>query len=433
MKVLLCSSFDIGGGAARSAYRLHQGFQSLQDLHVESQILVQTKLSDDFRVLSGRNKLSNGIPKLRLTLDQLPLYSYPKRDRTIFSPQWLPNSLDSLIREAAPEIINLHWICHGFIPIKTLRQFKQPLVWTLHDMWAFTGGCHYSYDCDRYQHSCGICPQLHSHREYDLSRQIWQQKSKYWQNLDLRIVTPSNWLAKCAASSTLFKDLEIKVIPNGLDIEIYKPINRQLARQILNLPLNSKLILFGAIDATGDRRKGLHLLQPALQKLQRSLDITEIPTEILIMGASRPKSPLDFGLATHYLGKLNDDVTLALVYSAVDVFVAPSLQDNLANTVLEAIACGLPVVAFDIGGMSDMITHQQNGYLAKPFDTDEFAHGISWILEDGALRQYLSNHAREKAEREFSQELQAKRYAQLFEEIIASHKTLSTISGDLST
>ncbi len=208
--------------------------------------------------------------------------------------------------------------------------------------------------------------------------------------------------------------------PYGLDLGIYKPIDRQLARQILNLPLNSKLILFGAISATSDRRKGLHLLQPALQKLQKYLDSKEIPIEILIMGASQPKSSLDFGLITHYLGKLSDDVTLALIYSAADIFVAPSLQDNLANTVLEAIACGLPVVAFDIGGMSDMITHQHNGYLAKPFDTDDFAKGISWILEDGDRYQRLSHQAREKAEKEFSQELQAKRYLKLFEEILTN-------------
>jgi len=417
MKVLLCSSYDIGGGAARSAYRLHQG---LQDLQVDSQILVQTKLSDDFRVLSGSSKLSKGLAKLRPTLDQLPLYRYPKRDRTIFSTQWLPNSLDALMSEADPEIINLHWICDGFMPIKALRQFKQPLVWTLHDMWAFTGGCHYSYDCDRYLQSCGNCPQLHSQQKHDLSRQIWQQKSKYWQDINLQIVTPSHWLAKCAESSALFTNLAIEVIPNGLDLDIYKPIDRQFARQILNLPLNSKLILFGAMSATSDRRKGLHLLQPALQKLRRSLDITESPTEILIMGASQPKSPLDFGLKSHYLGKLSDDVSLALVYSAADLFVAPSLQDNLANTVLEAIACGLPVVAFNIGGMSDMITHQHNGYLAQPFNTDDFAQGISWILEDGDRYQRLSHQARLKTEKEFSLELQAKRYLQLFEEILTN-------------
>lgn len=419
MKVLLCSSYDIGGGAARSAYRLHQGLQSLPGMPVDDYILVQTKLSDDFRVLAGSSKLAKGFAKLRPTLDQLPLYSYSKRDRTIFSPQWLPNSLNTLINKTAAEIINLHWICDGFIPIKALPQFKLPLVWTLHDMWAFTGGCHYSYDCDRYQQSCGNCPQLHSHREYDLSRRIWQQKSKSWQNLNFRIVTPSQWLAKCVASSSLFGKLAIEVIPYGLDLTIYKPINRQLARQVLNLPPDSKIILFGALSATSDRRKGLHLLQPALQKLQRYPDSQTVPLEILIMGASQPQSPLDFGLTTHYLGKLSDDVTLALVYSAADLFVAPSIQDNLANTVLEAIACGLPVVAFDIGGMSDMIIHQHNGYLAKPLDTDDLAYGINWVLEDSDRYVRLSHWAREKAERDFSQELQARRYLAMFTDMLA--------------
>ncbi|MFZ4730662.1 MAG: glycosyltransferase family 4 protein [Pseudanabaena sp.] len=415
MKVLLCSSSDIGGGAARSAYRLHQGLQGLPDLQVDSQILVQTKISDDFRVLSGSSKLSKGLAKLRPTLDQLPLYRYPKRDRTVFSPQWLPNSLDDLISEADPEIINLHWVCDGFIPIKALRQFKQPLVWTLHDMWAFTGGCHYNADCMNYTNSCGTCPQLHSSKEKDLSRWIWQRKAKAWQNLNLTIVTPSHWLAKCAASSSLLKDMRIEVIPNGLDTIQYRPIQKSVARSILGLPEDKQLILFGAISATSDPRKGFNLLQSALQKLSESGWGERV--ELVVFGASQPKNLPELGLKSHYLGRLNDDISLSLAYAAGDVFLAPSVQDNLPNTVMESLACGTPCVAFDIGGMSDMIEHQQNGYLAKPFDIDDLARGITWLLEDEERLRKLGINGRKKVENNFTLEIQANNYLSVYQDM----------------
>lgn len=408
MKVLLLSSSDMGGGAARSTYRLHQGLQSI---NVDSQMLVQSKIGDDFRV----TRLKKRLGKLRPIIDALPLQFYRQRDPTVFSTQWLPNSLKTNITQFGPEVINLHWICDGFLSIDNIGKLKQPLVWTLHDMWAFTGGCHYSYDCDRYLYSCGACPQLHSKNEWDLSRWILQRKSKSWQWRNLSIVTPSNWLAQCAKASSLLTNLPIRVIPNGLDLEVYKPIEKLLARRLLNLPQNIKLILFGAISATSDKRKGFHLLQPALQRLGQTQ--WQYQLEIVIMGASQPASPLEMGFKTHYLGKLSDDVALNLAYSAADVFVAPSTQDNLPNTVLEAIACGLPVVAFNIGGMSDMIEHLSNGYLAKPFDTEDLAQGINWVLTHNDLLEKLSHRAREKAEQEFSQQLQAKRYLSLFEEL----------------
>jgi len=415
MNVLIVSSFDMGGGAARSAYRLNQ---DLQAINVNSQMLVQTKTDDNFRVIISRNKLSKGLAKIRQIIDDLPLKFYPQRKSGIFSTQWLPNNLDWQVAQINPNIINLHWICEGFVSIEMIKQIRQPVVWTLHDMWAFTGGCHYSYDCDRYLNNCGSCPQLQSRHHRDLSRWNWERKHKHWQGLNLNIVTPSKWLAKCAKASSLFENVSIEVIPYGLDLKVYKPIDKLLARQILNLPQDTKLILFGSLSPTSDQRKGFHLLRPALQKLAERTDQAKL--EILIFGASEPRVPLDLGFKSHYLGNLSDDISLSLIYSAADVFVAPSIQDNLPNTVLEAIACGLPVVAFDIGGMPDMIDHKTNGYLAQPFDIEDLAHGISWVLEDSDRYLNLSKQAREKAEREFSQELQANRYLRLFEEILAN-------------
>ena len=405
MKMLLLNTSDISGGAARAAYRLHRG---LQTIGVDSQMLVQNKTSDDHTVNSPQTKLGKGWAKVRPTVNAIPLQFYQQRDRAPYSVQWLPEQIAPEITQISPDIINLHWICGGYLQIETLAKFNKPIVWTLHDMWAFTGGCHYSQDCDRYTKSCGACPQLHSRSNWDISRWVWQRKAKAWQDLNLTIVAPSKWLAKCAANSSVFRDLRIEVIPNGLDTSKYKPIESSLARELLNLPQNKKLVLFGAMSATSDPRKGFHLLMPALQKLIYSLGQDQI--ELVVFGSSQPSELLDFGFKAHYLGRLYDDISLALLYAAVDVFVAPSIQDNLPNTVMEALACGTPCVAFKIGGMLDMIDHKQNGYLAKPLEVEDLARGIAWILEDELRLQSLSWRAREKVEQEFTVERQAKIY-----------------------
>ncbi len=226
MKILLINTSDIKGGAARAAYRLHQG---LQGIGVTSQMLVQNKSSEDKAVAAPQTRLSDSIARMRVSVDALPLKLYSQR-QGYFSTQWLPDTVIPKVEQINPDIINLHWIREAFVQIETVAKFKQPVVWTLHDMWAFTGGCHYSWDCDRYTASCGTCPQLGSSKNWDLSRWVWQHKAKAWRNLNLTIVTPSSWLAKCASSSSLFKDFRIEIIPNGLDTKKYRPINRQVAR-----------------------------------------------------------------------------------------------------------------------------------------------------------------------------------------------------------
>lgn len=418
MKVLLINTSDIHGGAARAAYRLHLGLQSI---NVNSQVLVQEKSSDDKTVFAPRIRLFQGIARAKLTFDHLPLKFYRQRSKTPFSLQWLPDRVVPRVTQIAPDIINLHWITAAFMQIETIAKLKRPIVWTLHDMWAFTGGCHYSGECDRYIASCGICPQLNSSKDWDLSRWIWRRKALAWRNLNLTIVTPSLWLAKCASSSSLFQDLRIEVIPNGLNTQTYKRANQHLARELLNLPQDKQLVLFGTLQATSDARKGFHLLEPALQELSKSGWKDRL--EIVVFGSSQMENPPDFGFKAHYLGTFNDDLSLALVYSAADVFVLPSTQENLANTVMEATACSTPCVAFNIGGMRDMIEHQKNGYLAQPNKIEDLAQGIAWVLENQERHQKLSNFARKKAEQEFTLEIQAQRYLSLFKEILnQSHK-----------
>lgn len=411
MKTLILSTSD-RGGAGRAAHRLHQG---LRGIGIESQMLVQDKIGDDATVIEPSNKLKKGIAKLKPTLDKIPLQLYQQRDRTTYSVQWFPDKIATQVAQLNPDIINLHWICEGFVQIETLAKLNKPLVWTLHDMWAFTGGCHYNQECDRFTNSCGACPQLHSTRNWDLSHWVWQRKVKAWQNLKLIIVTPSNWLAKEASFSSLMQNQPITVIPNGVDTQIYKPIDKQFARNILNLPSDKQLILFGAMNATSDTRKGFHLLRSALKKLRQSNDAEQF--ELIVFGSSPPVDEVDLSFKIHYLGRLSDDVSLSLIYSSADVFVAPSLQDNLPNTVMESLACGTPCVAFNIGGIPEMIEHQQNGYLAQPFDIENLAKGIDWVLENRERYQKLTWRAREKVKQEFTLDLQAKRYLALFKKI----------------
>lgn len=410
MKILHLSTSDIEGGAARAAYRLHQG---LQGAGVTSQMLVRAKISGDQTVVDSKALLT----KLGPNLNNLPLKLYPTRDRTMFSPQLFPDAIAPKVAQLNPDIIHLHWICNGFLQIDTLAKFNKPLVWTLHDMWPFTGGCHYTQGCDRYTDSCGACPQLESTRTSDLSHWVWQRKARYWKGLNLTIVSPSQWLADCARKSSLFKDVRIEVIPHGLDSKKYKPINQNVARELLNLPHEKQLVLFGAAGvATGDPRKGFHLLQSGLQTLKQRGWQDRI--ELVVFGASQPEQAIDLGFKVHYLGRLNDDISLALLYSGADVMVVPSIEEAFGQTASESLACGTPVVAFKATGLKDIIAHQQNGYLAKPFEVEDLALGIAWVLEDAERHQKLQISARTKAEQEFTLELQAQRYLTLLKKIV---------------
>ncbi|WP_017651405.1 glycosyltransferase family 4 protein [Fortiea contorta] len=415
MKILHLSTWDIKGGAARAAYRLHKG---LRDINVHSQMLVQDKSSDDKTVLASKTRLIQGIERAKLTFDALPLKLYQQRPETLFSIQWIPDRVISKVNQISPDIIHLHWISAGFMQIETISKFKKPLVWTLHDIWPLTGGCHVIGECDRYMINCGACPQLASTKEKDLSYWTWQRKAKAWRNLNLTLVSPSSWLANCARSSSLFKDLRIETIPHGLDTKIYRPIARKTARELLNLPQDKQLILFGAVDATSDKNKGFHFLQASLQNLSNSNWKDKL--EVVVFGASPPENPPDLGFKCHYLGHLNDHLSLAVVYSASDVMVVPSYQESFGQTASESLACGTPVVAFNATGLKDIVDHQQNGYLAKPYEIEDLAKGITWILENPERHDKLSYYSRQKAEQKFTVEIQANRYLNLFNEILVN-------------
>ncbi|WP_019504098.1 glycosyltransferase family 4 protein [Pleurocapsa sp. PCC 7319] len=414
MKILHVASSE-GSGAGRAALRIHQGLLAEA---VNSSAIVLYKKSDDLSV-SSLNKTTSFYKQAQDKLSKRITKKFFNCD-TIFSANYTPSLILKEIKERNADVVNLHWIGREFFKIEELTKVQTPLIWTLQDMWPFTGGCHYSEDCDRYTKSCGACPQLGGNKERDLSRWIWERKTKAWQDLDLTIVAPSNWIADCAKSSSLFRDRRVEVIPFCLDTDKYKPVDRKIARELLSLPQDKQLILFGAFSSTTDERKGFQLLVPALQSLNQ--DGWGESVELLVFGASQPKEPIELGFKANYLGRFDDDVSLSLLYSAADVMIVPSIQESFGQTASESLACGTPVVAFDATGLKDIVDHQQNGYLAKPYEVEDLAQGIAWVLEDRERHQKLRINAREKAIASFRLELQARRYSSLYEEILTTSK-----------
>ncbi|MEM8808524.1 MAG: glycosyltransferase family 4 protein [Cyanobacteria bacterium P01_G01_bin.38] len=413
MKVLHLSTSDYNGGAARGAYWMHK---ALQQSGVDSHLLVAEKSTDDPSVIgsqgiTGSQKILNGV---RQTVEYWPLRRYKQKKAGFFSPAIFPSKLVNQVRAINPDIINLHWVSLGLLRPEYLQQFNKPIVWTLRDMWSFTGGCHYGGECDRYQQKCGCCPLLGSTKDTDLSRQVWQRKHKSWQTLSLTLAPISQWLADCARQSTLFKTKQIEVIHNAVDTTQYYPIDKKVARDILKLPQGKKLILFGAISPTADVRKGFPYLASALRMLSKQSGEQD-RLEAVIFGTSQPDQPLDLGLKTTFLGRLHDNTMLALAYSAADVMVVPSIQEAFGKTSIEAMACGTPVVSFDSTGLKDSVAHLETGYRAKCFSSDDLARGILWVLEDPHRWQLLSDQARQRVEQAFAFPVQAKAYLELYQ------------------
>jgi len=410
MKILIVNTSDLEGGAARASYRLHK---SLLAIHVDSKMLVQNKSSDDFTVIAETSKLRKGFNKLRPTIDSLPIGFFKERTKTLFSPSWFgfSNIVDQ-INEMNPDIVHLHWICGGMMTIEDIARIKAPIVWSLHDMWAFTGGCHYDEECQGYEKECGNCKVLGSDKDNDLSKKIFKRKQKaFTQKKDITIVGISNWLNECSKNSTLLKDKNHINLPNPLDTNIFKPFDKEKARELWGLPKDKKLVLFGAMGATSDPRKGFYELMESLEKIEDS------NVELVIFGSERCEDTKDLGFNVYYLGQLYDDVSLVTLYNSVDVMIVPSLQENLSNAIMESLACGVPVVGFDIGGNADMIDHERNGYLAKPFSTIDLAFGIEWVLNNYNYK-ILCQNARNKVLNNFDSVILAEKYIELYKSIL---------------
>jgi len=418
MKVTLINTSDAGGGAPAACMRL---LKALQFKQVDTHLLVQKKQTDDSRVTT----VTRGIlDKLKATYnflaERIPFIVFDadtKWVRFAFSTAKRGTDIsgEELVKDA--DLLHLHWINQGFLStndlIKLVRLGK-PVVWTLHDMWAFTGGCHYAGDCNHFLHQCGYCWMLKDPEAKDLSNKGWVRKMHLFSDTEsIVFVTCSNWLADVARSSSLLKGYRIEAIPNPIDTEIFSPKNNMVTRQKWQIPPHKKIILFGAANIM-DRRKGIVYLVEALEKLK---DIYNDEVEIVIFGKNKLFDVTMLPFKVHELNMINSQYDIAELYSLADVFVTPAIEDNLPNTVMEALACGTPVVAFNTGGIPDMVDHQYNGYLAEYKSSTDFAAGIRYVL-DSSVAQLLAANARNKVLQNFTNEIVADKYIALYKSLL---------------
>ncbi len=416
MKVTLLSTSDTYGGAPIACLRLTG---ALRKNGVEAQMLVQDKFSDNPEVTTiAATYWQKKAAFLRFVGERLYFlpFEQSKQVRFAFSPGKVGANISAHPLVQSADLLHLHWINFGFLSIKSIAKLSglnKPLVWTMHDMWAFTGGCHYSGTCTNYLQHCHDCPFLRNPNPTDLSYRVFEQKKALYASAKLTLVACSEWLAELARKSALLRNFDIRAIPNPIDTNQYQPSNRLEARQQANLPTGKKLILFGAMN-TLDRRKGFAYLEESLSLLTENAQATR-EMELVVFGKADEQALMHLPFPVHYLGSLLPE-QLIPVYNAVDAFVLPSLEDNLPNTVMEALSCGTPVVAFRQGGLPEMIDHRKNGFLAVYRSAEDLAKGIAWLLFK-ANSEVMRRDAREKVMRNYAEDIVAAKYRQLYEEL----------------
>lgn len=411
MRVFHFTSGNITGGAARGAYFLHR---SLKLQGIDSRFFIadedaSTKFPDVEVLSLGINDI---MTRNRYRFFEEYIFnSNPDKNNDLFSvgSGIFDEKMIRLSYEA--DLFHFHWINDSFCNLEILNKINIPIVWTFRDMWPFTGGCHYSKGCERFKYGCGNCPALGSHIEDDLSKKVYRRKEK----IDLKKTFPvaiSGWLQESASSSQLYRDKKITLIPNCIDTNIFIPFDKFEMRKKFNLPYNKNIILFGAINSFKDKRKGLSELLDAL-KFIKNKDKYHLAT----FGDADSDVIREIGFSYSNFGVVNDDYLLAQIYSAASVFVAPSLEEAFGKTIVEAMACGTPVVAFGATGPKELILHKENGYLARPFDVKDLSAGIQFILEHENI-SFLNERARKTVVNNYSLSVVSSQYISLYNSIL---------------
>lgn len=412
MRVLIVNTSERTGGAAIAANRL---MHALNRNGVEAQMLVRDRKTDALEVVSipqswrlkanflwerGVIWLNNGLSK-----------------QGIFQVDIANAGTDITTLPAfqQADVIHLHWVNQGFLSLKNLERIcasGKPVVMTLHDQWYFTGICHYSSDCDKYRTQCEKCPMLKG-PGIDLARRVYNRKRAIYEGRNITFVGCSRWMADLARKSSLTRGHTVTNVPNAIDTDVFKPMDKLEARRRHNLPMDKKLLLFGAQRIT-DKRKGYDFLVEACEHISMHHPTLPGQLEVVVLGGDAPSVKELLPLPVHIVNYLSNEDDIAQLYNAVDLFVTPSLQDNLPNTIVEAMSCGTPCVGFDVGGIPEMINHKQDGYVANYCDSLDFAQGIAWCLNPDR-QPALSAAARADALATYSQSVAATRYLSIYQ------------------
>lgn len=405
MKVSHVNFSDRSGGAGIAAYRLHLG---LIQMKVESNLFVRKKTTNDPNVISTskilefRNKANSALEIMLQKILKIENHSLPigfLLDRNYVA-----------LNKLCPDVVNIHWINGGFFNMGNISKINAKIVWTLHDMWLFNSLSHYS---DSYL----------TKEQKVIDRLIINYKKIVLDRIkNMVIITPSKWLAECANNSTILYNKDIRVINNGIDIELFRPRDKFIARTKFGISPGKKIILFGSFNAENSKRKGIDLLKKTLLSLHESGEVDN-DVEVVVFGGNEVRQNNDFGFTTKYIGRINDEEELANLYSSADLFALPSRLDNLPNTAIEALACGTPVLAFKVGGLEEIVDHKINGYLASPFSTFDLRQGLRYLLYNSEYPSIKEN-CRTKVIQKFDVRKMAAEYLDVYNELLSNNKSV---------
>jgi glycosyltransferase involved in cell wall biosynthesis len=427
MKILQIGTYDIQGGAARAAYRLHRG---LREMGHDCRMLVRYKDMADDAVLRVEPKSGSERDAPKFFLEVVIQEHYIDSHRTdisntMFSLPYPGYDLSTLPVVQEADIINLHWVARYQSPLTLQRLFSlgKPVVWTLHDQWPFTGGCHYAAGCEQYQVDCRSCPQL-SEDPNHLPGALLKDKLRFFKDAPVTLVSPSRWMANCARESALFKEARVEVIPNSLETDQFRPLPKAYAKEKAGLPPDTITLLFGGMSGN-EKRKGFEKLITAIETCQEDPRFKELiaSNKISLVCFGHTSDAVEaVGVPVKALGYLESIEEVVNAYCAADIFVLPSLEDNLPNTMLEAMSCGTPVVAFDVGGIPEVVRDSEDGNLIPSCNASEMGKAILHLIFHPEQRIAMGQACRLKAEERYKLQIQAQKYAALYEELINSFK-----------
>lgn len=418
MRVLIVNTSENTGGAAVAANRLKE---ALNNNGIKAKMLVRDKESDDITV-AQLNK--SWHQKWDFLWERFVIYMrlHFKRDNLFLIDIANAGTDITKTREfKEADVIHLSWINQGMLSLKGIRKILEshkPVVWTMHDLWPASSICHYARNCRNYEKQCGNCPLLPGNgSSNDLSARIWRKKRKILERNSILFVTCSRWLADKAKKSGLLSGQKVISIPNPIDSRAFTKENREEARLYAGLPEGKKLILFVSQRVT-DKRKGMDYFITAINKMVEAHPEMKDNCGIAILGGKAEELADKLPLPSYPLGYVSEEKKIASIYNSVYLFVLPSLEDNLPNTIMEAMACGVPCVGFNTGGIPEMIDHLKNGYVAEHKSSDDLARGIHWVLSE-ADHQSLSNEAMKKVNQCYSQYAVAMKYIEAYNQAMA--------------
>lgn len=414
MRVLIINTSERTGGAAIAANRL---MEALKNNGVKATMLVRDKQTSQITVASTGSKW---LMFVRFLWERFLIWiatGFNKKDVWQVDLANVGTDITQTPEFQQADVIHLHWVNQGFLSLTDLKRIMESgkrVVITLHDMWYFTGICHYAGNCERFKTGCNDCPMLKQKvLGMDLAARAYKKKQKIYADARVTFVGCSHWMREEAETSALTRGHKVVNIPNAINTNLFCPFDKTAARKKLGLPEGRKLILFGS-QRIDDERKGFRYLAEACHRLQASHPELAREITVVVVGtnSAEVKSLVPFDVVA--VDYISDEHSMVSLYNAVDLFVTPSLQDNLPNTIMEAMACGTPCVGFNVGGIPEMIDHRQTGYVARYKDSDDFADGIAWTL-DGSRYQQLCQQSREKVLKNYSESHVARLYTEIYE------------------